>query len=90
MLIADKMDSDVGELTRLLALVNTAMADAGIAFVSDEFNGVTQDREGNVRLRVPRRFRSLSEAEEEADHHRMTRWSGGRYIMSPSLTPNAS
>src|SRR5205823_961111 len=31
MQIADQMDTDVIELTRLLALVNTAMADAGIA-----------------------------------------------------------
>ena len=31
MQIADQMDSDVVELTRLLALVNTAMAEAGIA-----------------------------------------------------------
>ncbi len=160
--IAAQMNSDVVELTRLLALVNTAMADAGIAiweskyyyefwrpvtgireadanqalsssgdgnaatvadptfmplgapasnltgpnftppfpaypsghagfggalfqilrrfygrddiaytFVSDEFNGVTLDREGNVRPLVPRRFRSLSEAEEENGQSRI-------------------
>jgi hypothetical protein len=161
MQIADQMGSDVVELTRLLALVNTAMADAGIAiweskyyyqlwrpvagiresdptspllpgdgnpvtvadrtfsplgapasnltgpnftppfpaypsghagfggalfqvlrrfygrddigltFVSDEFNGVTLDREGNVRPLMPRQFRSLSEAEEENGQSRI-------------------
>jgi len=160
--IAGQMGSDVIEFTRLLALVNTAMADAGIAiweskyfyefwrpvtgireadanpalslpgdgnpatvgdptfmplgapasnltgpnftppfpsypsghagfggalfqvlrrfyerdhiaftFVSDEFNGVTLDREGNVRPVEPRRFRSLSEAEEENGQSRI-------------------
>jgi hypothetical protein len=162
MQIADQMGSEVLDLTRLLALVNTAMADAGIAvweskyyyefwrpvigireadanqalslpgdgnlttvadltfmplgapasnltgpnftppfpaypsghagfggalfqvlrrfyardhiaftFVSDEFNGVTLDREGNVRPLMPRRFRSLSEAEEENGQSRI-------------------
>jgi hypothetical protein len=162
MQIADQMDSDVVALTRLLALVNTAMADAGIAiweskyyyefwrpvtgireadanaalslpgdgngatvadptfmplgapasnltgpnftppfpaypsghagfggalfqilrrfygrdgiaftFVSDEFNGETLDREGNVRPLIPRQFRSLSEAEEENGQSRI-------------------
>jgi hypothetical protein len=160
--IADQMGSDVVELTRLLALVNTAMADAGITvweskyyyqlwrpvagiresdanqalslpgdgnsatvadptftplgapasnltgpnftppfpaypsghagfggalfqvlrrfyarddiaftFVSDEFNGVTLDREGNIRPLMPRWFRSLSEAEEENGQSRI-------------------
>jgi hypothetical protein len=160
--IADEMDSDVFELTRLLALVNTAMADAGIAvweskyhyqywrpitgiresdaspalnlpgdgnpatiadlsfmplgapasnltgpnftppfpaypsghagfggalfqvlrrfyetdhisfrFISDEFNGVTRDRDGNVRPIISRRFKSLSEAEEENGQSRI-------------------
>jgi hypothetical protein len=162
MQIADQMGSDVIDLTRLLALINTAMADAGIAiweskyfyelwrpvagireadanpalslpgdgnpatiadltfnplgapasnltgpnftppfpaypsghagfggalfqilrrfyerdhipftFVSDEFNGVTLDREGNVRPLTPRRFKSLSEAEEENGQSRI-------------------
>jgi hypothetical protein len=162
MQIADQMDSDVFELTRLLAQVNTAMADAGIAiweskyyyqfwrpitgiresdansalslpgdgnpatigdatfmplgapasnltgpdftppfpaypsghagfggalfqvlrrfyerddiafrFVSDEFNGVTVDREGNVRPLMSRRFESLSEAEQENGQSRI-------------------
>ena len=162
MQIADQMGSDVIELSRLLALVNTAMADAGIAIweskyfyelwrpvagireadanpalllpgdgnpatvadltfkplgapasnltgpnftppfpaypsghagfggalfqvlrrfyarddiaftlVSDEFNGVTLDREGNVRPLLPRTFRSLSEAEEENGQSRI-------------------
>jgi len=160
--IAEQQGSDVFELTRLLALVNTAMADAGIAvweskyyyqywrpiagireadanpalslpgdgnpatvadpsfmplgapainltgpnftppfpaypsghagfggalfqilrrfylrddiafrFVSDEFNGVTLDREGNVRPLMPRQFGSLSEAEEENGQSRI-------------------
>jgi hypothetical protein len=38
-----------------------------IAFsiVSDEFNGVTRDNQGNVRPRIRRRFNSLSDAEAE-------------------------
>ena len=162
MQIADQMHSDVVELARLLALVNMAMADAGIAiweskyllralaaghrhprgrcepgrwrratairrpigdptftplgapasnltgpnftppfpaypsghagfggalfqilrrfygsddipftFVSDEFNGVTLDHDGNVRPLMPRSFESLSEAEEENGQSRI-------------------
>ena len=40
-------------------------------FVSDEFNGVTLDHDGNVRPRVERTFRSLSEAEEENGQSRI-------------------
>jgi hypothetical protein len=40
-------------------------------FVSDEFNGVTLDNEGNVRPLVPRHFASLSEAEEENGQSRI-------------------
>ncbi len=160
--IADQMGSNVVELARLLALVNTAMADAGIAiweskyyyefwrpvtgireaevgtgptgagdgnpattgdptftplgapasnlagpnftppfpaypsghagfggalfqtlrrfygtdnitftFVSDEFNGVTQDNTGHVRPLLPRSFSSLSAAEEENGQSRI-------------------
>jgi len=160
--IANQMGSDVAELARLLALVNVAMADAGIAiweskyhydywrpiagireadagtgptgkgdsnpatfgdptfrplgapasnlngpnftppfpaypsghagfggalfqilrrfygtdnipftFVSDEFNGVTEDNEGKVRALLPRSFSSLSEAEEENGQSRI-------------------
>ncbi|HYS94694.1 MAG TPA: hypothetical protein VEL48_14765 [Candidatus Acidoferrales bacterium] len=143
--IADQMGSNAVELARLLALVNTAMADAGIAcwdfkylfafwrpitairatgdsswtplgaqasnsggvnftppfpayasghatfgssvfqvlrnfygtdriafsFVSDEFNGVTRDNKGNVRPRLPRRFSSLSQAEDENGQSRI-------------------
>jgi len=152
--IADQMRSNVVELARLLALVNVAMADAGIAiweskyfyeywrpvtgireaskdgnpdttrdrrftplgapasnllvtnftppfpaypsghagfggalfqilrrfygtdriaftFVSDELNGVTRDNQGKVRPLVPRRFASLSEAEEENGQSRI-------------------
>ena len=37
MQIADQQGSDVFELTRLLALVNTAMADAGIAIWESKY-----------------------------------------------------
>jgi hypothetical protein len=40
-------------------------------FVSDEFNGVTRDHEGNVRPLVERRFSSLSQAEEENGQSRI-------------------
>ncbi len=45
--------------------------DIAFTFVSDEFNGVTQDNEGNVRPLVPRSFSSLSEAEEENSQSRI-------------------
>jgi PAP2 superfamily protein len=40
-------------------------------FVSDEFNGVTLDNNGNVRPLIPRGFSSLSEAEEENGQSRI-------------------
>ncbi len=40
-------------------------------FVSDEFNGVTTDHEGNVRPLIPRSFANLSVAEEENGQSRM-------------------
>jgi hypothetical protein len=40
-------------------------------FVSDEFNGETQDREGHVRPLIPRSFSSLSQAEEENGQSRI-------------------
>ena len=40
-------------------------------FVSDEFNGVTRDNQGNVRPLIPRSFRNLSEAEEENGQSRI-------------------
>jgi hypothetical protein len=40
-------------------------------FVSDEFNGVTQDNMGNVRPLLPRSFSSLSQAEEENGQSRV-------------------
>ncbi len=43
-------------------------------FVSNEYNGVTQDNQGNVRALVPRSFRSLSQAEEENGQSRI--WLG--------------
>ncbi len=40
-------------------------------FVSDEFNGVTKDNQGNVRPLIPRTFPSLSQAEEENGQSRI-------------------
>jgi len=40
-------------------------------FVSDEFNGVTMDNEGNVRPLIPRSFATLSQAEEENGQSRI-------------------
>ena len=40
-------------------------------FVSDEFNGVTEDHNGIVRPLAPRSYRSLSEAEEENGQSRI-------------------
>jgi hypothetical protein len=40
-------------------------------FISDEFNGVTLDNEGNVRPLIPRSFETLSEAEEENGQSRI-------------------
>jgi hypothetical protein len=40
-------------------------------FVSDEFNGVTKDRNGNVRPYMPRYFSNLSQAEEENGQSRI-------------------
>ena len=40
-------------------------------FISDEFNGLTKDHNGNVRPYVPRSFSSLSQAEEENGQSRI-------------------
>ena len=45
--------------------------DVDFTFVSDEFNGVTKDNHGNVRPLIPRRFSSLSQAEEENGQSRI-------------------
>jgi hypothetical protein len=45
--------------------------DIAFTFVSDEFNGMTLDNEGEVRPLVPRSFDSLSEAEEENGQSRI-------------------
>jgi hypothetical protein len=45
--------------------------DISFTFVSDEFNGVTLDNEGNVRPLLPRSFETLSEAEEENGQSRI-------------------
>jgi hypothetical protein len=41
------------------------------SFVSDEFNGVTQDNEGVARPRIPRSFKNLSDPEEENGQSRI-------------------
>ena len=43
----------------------------GFTFVSDEFNGVTKDSNGNVRPYMPRSFSSLSQAEDENGQSRI-------------------
>jgi len=43
----------------------------GFTFVSDEFNGVTKDDNGNVRPYMPRSFSTLSQAEEENGQSRI-------------------
>ena len=43
----------------------------GFTFVSDEFNGVTKDDQGNVRPYLPRSFSTLSQAEDENGQSRI-------------------
>jgi hypothetical protein len=45
--------------------------DIAFTFVSDEYNGVTRDNDGEVRPLHPRRFASLSQAEEENGQSRI-------------------
>ena len=45
--------------------------DVAFTFVSDEFNGVTLDHNGNVRPLIPRSFASFSKAEEENGQSRI-------------------
>ena len=45
--------------------------DIFFTFVSDEFNGVTQDNQGNVRPQLLRSYSSFSEAEEENGQSRI-------------------
>lgn len=45
--------------------------DINFTFVSDEYNGVTLDNQGNVRILHPRTFTSLSQAEEENGQSRI-------------------
>jgi len=45
--------------------------DIAFTFVSDEFNGVTKDNQGNVRPHLARTFASLSQAEEENGQSRI-------------------
>ena len=40
-------------------------------FVSDEYNGITRDNDGQVRPRLPRSFATLSQAEEENGQSRI-------------------
>jgi hypothetical protein len=59
-----------GALFQILRLFYRTDAIA-FTFVSDEFNGVTRDNDGNVRPLIPRSFSSLSEAEEENGQSRI-------------------
>ena len=43
----------------------------GFTFVSDEFNGVTRDNQGNIRPYMPRSFSRFSQAEEENGQSRI-------------------
>jgi len=45
--------------------------DIAFTFVSDEFNGVTKDNQGNVRPLMARSFSNLSQAEEENGQSRI-------------------
>jgi hypothetical protein len=45
--------------------------DIAFTFVSDEYNGTTLDNEGVARLLHPRKFTSLSQAEEENGQSRI-------------------
>jgi len=45
--------------------------DIAFTFVSDEFNGVTKDNQGNVRPYIARSFSNLSQAEEENGQSRI-------------------
>jgi hypothetical protein len=45
--------------------------DISFTFVSDEFNGLTRDSQGNVRPLIPRSFANLSQAEEENGQSRI-------------------
>ncbi len=45
--------------------------DISFTFVSDEWNGITRDNEGNVRPRRPRSFDNLSQPEEENGQSRI-------------------
>jgi hypothetical protein len=53
-------------MRRILGTDNVAFT-----FTSDEFNGETQDHEGNTRPLLPRSFTSLSQAEEENGQSRI-------------------
>jgi len=43
----------------------------GFTFVSDEYNGITRDNQGQVRPLLPRSYSSLSQAEEENGQSRI-------------------
>jgi hypothetical protein len=79
--------------------------DITFTFVSDEFNGVTEGADGEVRPRLPRRFTSLSQAEEENGQSRIylgIHWSFdktqgisqgrqvARYVMDNAFRPRLS
>ena len=45
--------------------------DIEFTFISDEFNGVTKDNQGQTRPLIPRTFTKLSQAEEENGQSRI-------------------
>ncbi len=49
----------------LFEVLRRALPDAPFTFISDEFNGVTTDHNGNVRPRLPRTFAGFDAAEAE-------------------------
>ncbi len=55
-------------------------------FVSDEFNGVTRDNNGNPRPLIPRSFRRLSEAEEENGQSRIYLGIHWRFDKTEAIT----
>jgi hypothetical protein len=55
----------------LFELLRQKFGDVPFSFISDEYNGITQDNEGNIRPLVQRHFKSLTQADEENGQSRM-------------------
>ncbi|MBA3609621.1 MAG: chloroperoxidase, partial [Chthoniobacterales bacterium] len=45
--------------------------DVAFTFISDEWNGITKDNQGNVRPLIPQSFTSFSQAEEDNGQSRI-------------------